>query len=639
MEDRKIKFKERKPLFALALSLFLTGLGQAYNGKLKKGIPLKELLVPGKTIPEIFLKQVTKHGSNRAALRYKRKGKWKEHTWSDYLSNVEKVAGGLTKLGINPLDKVCLLSINCPEWLFISLAVQSLGADLVPIYPNSTSDQAKYIVQHSEATLLFVQDHVQLSKTDSWRNKLDNLHKTVLMFGEPPNEVMKFEELITLGSKHSDKNPGFLKEGIDKLTPDSPGGIIYTSGTTGPPKGVVLTQKNLVFEAASLFTIYDYVYDDETVSFLPLSHIAEQVQNMCGGIAGAFTVSFAQSIETLMDDLREIRPTLFFSVPRLYERARSTILETVADMPFVKRSLFNWALKVGETARKYRNSSQDLSFIIRKKWNTANKLVFRKLKQRLGLDRAHFFGSGAAPLAAEVSKFFGAMGMDIIELFGQTECTAVCNSTVTGKTIPGAVGPPLPECEIAIAEDGEIVMRGDNLFSRYWKDEAATDEALKEGWLYTGDVGYFDEEGYIHITDRKKDIIVTSGGKNVTPQNIEVLLKCYPGISQAVVVGDRRKHLTCLFTLDADSLPKLCEQLSINVLSPEEAVQSGFILNKIQEYVDEVNMDLAKFETIKYFRILPNDFSVETGELTPTLKVKRQVVNQKYNQIIDSMYE
>jgi long-chain acyl-CoA synthetase len=360
---------------------------------------------------------------------------------------------------------------------------------------------------------------------------------------------------------------------------------------------------------------------------------------MCGGIAGAFTVSFAQSIETLMDDLAEIRPTLFFSVPRLYERARSTILESVADMPFVKRSLFNWALKVGEKARKYRNNSQDLSFILSKKWNIANKLVFSKLKKRIGLDRAHFFGSGAAPLAAEVSKFFGAMGMDIIELFGQTECMGVCNSTVAGKIIPGAVGPPIPGCEVVIAEDGEIVVRGNNLFSRYWKDEAATDEALKDGWLYTGDVGYFNEEGYIHITDRKKDIIVTSGGKNVTPQNIEVLLKCYPGISQAVVVGESRKHLTCLFTLDADSLPKLCEKLSIDVLSPEEAVQNEVILNKIQEYVDEVNKDLARFETIKYFRILPNDFSVETGELTPSLKVKRQVVNQKYNHIIDSMYE
>lgn len=604
-----------------------------------KGIPSKELLVPGKTIPEILLKQATKYGSSRAALRYKRDGSWKEHTWSDYLSNVEKVAGGLTKLGINPNDKVCILSTNCPEWFFISLALQSLGAFQVPIYPNSTSDQAKYVVKHSEAKIIFVQDHDQLTKTASWRDELENINKTILMFGEPPDGIEKFESLIALGSKHCDENPGFLKDCIDKLTPDSPFGIIYTSGTTGPPKGTVLTQKNLVFECTSLLTVYDYIYDSETVSFLPLSHIAEQVQNISGGIVGAFTVNFAQSIETLKENLVEIRPTLFFSVPRLYEKVRSGILETVADFPIVKRSLFNWALKVGEKARIYRNSNQELPVIIKKKWNIANKLVFSKLKQRLGLDRAHFFGSGAAPLSEAVCRFFGAMGMDIFEVFGQTECSGVCNATVPGKTIPGAVGPALPGCEVAIAEDGEILTKGDNLFSGYFKEEAATNEALKDGWLYTGDVGHFDEDGYLHITDRKKDIIVTAGGKNVSPQNIEVLLKCYPVISQAVVVGDRRKYLTCLLTLDADGLPKLCEQLSIDALSPEEAVQSEVILSKIQEYVDEVNENLARYETIKYFRVLPNDFSVEAGELTPTLKVKRKVVNQKYDHIIDSMYE
>jgi long-subunit acyl-CoA synthetase (AMP-forming) len=275
----------------------------------------------------------------------------------------------------------------------------------------------------------------------------------------------------------------------------------------------------------------------------------------------------------------------------------------------------------------------------KKKWNLASKIVFSKIKTRMGLDRAHFMGSAAAPLPAEVCRFFGAMGMDIIEMFGQTECTGVCNATIPGKTVPGAVGAPLPGCEVAIAGDGEIVMRGDNVFSGYFKDEAATNEALKDEWLYTGDIGHFDKDGYLIITDRKKDIIITSGGKNVTPQNIEVLLKGYSGISQACVIGDTRKYLTCLFTLDADSLPRLCEQLGIGALSMEEAAQNEAISATVQKYVDEVNANLARYETIKYFRILPNDFSVETGELTPTLKMKRKVVNQKYDHIIDSMYD
>jgi long-chain acyl-CoA synthetase len=604
-----------------------------------KGAALKELQVPGETIPAIFLKRATKFGSTRTALRYKKDGNWNEYSWKDYLSNVEKVVGGLKALDVNPEDKVCIISANCPEWFFIALAVQSLGAYQVPIYPNATPDQAKYVAEHSEAKIVFVQNLEQLSKTDSWRNDLQNLNQTILMFGEPPDGVEKFEELLDQGSKYCDENPGFLKDQIEKLTPDSPGGIIYTSGTTGPPKGVVLTQKNLVFESAGLLTVYDYLYESDTISFLPLSHIAEQLQNITGGIAGGFTVNFAQSIDTLMEDLAEVRPTLFFSIPRLYERARTVILENIADGSAVKRYLFNWALKVGEKTRIYRNSNQDLPFMTKKKWNLASKVVFSKVKTRMGLDRAYFMGSAAAPLPTAVCRFFGAMGMDIIEMFGQTECTGVCNATIPGKTVPGAVGAPLPGCEVAIAEDGEIVTKGENVFSGYFKDEAATNEALKNEWLYTGDIGHFDKDGYLIITDRKKDIIITSGGKNVTPQNIEVLLKGYSGISQACVIGDTKKYLTCLFTLDADSLPRLCEQLGIGTMSMEEAAQNETIIATVQKYVDEVNANLARYETIKYFRILPNDFSIETGELTPTLKMKRKVVNQKYNHIIDSMYD
>jgi long-chain acyl-CoA synthetase len=606
---------------------------------IQKGAALKELQIPGETIPDIFLKRAVKFGSTRAALRYKKDGVWNEYSWSDYLSYVEKVAGGLKAQGVNPGDKVCIISTNCPEWFFIALAVQSIGVYQVPIYPNATPDQAKYVAEHSEAKIIFVQDFEQLSKTESWRNELSNLKQTVLMFGEPPDGVEKFEDLLDQGSKYCDENPGFLKDRIKTLTPDSPCGIIYTSGTTGPPKGVILTQKNIVFEVAGLLTVYDYLYESDTISFLPLSHIAEQVQNIAGGIGGGFTVNFAQSIETLMEDLAEVRPTLFFSVPRLYERARSAILEKVAEGSAVKRSLFNWALKVGEKARIARNSNRDLPFITQKKWDLANKIVFSKIKTKMGLGRTHFIGSAAAPLPATVSRFFGAMGMDIFEMFGQTECTGVCNATIPGKTVPGAVGAPLPGCEVAIAEDGEIVTRGENVFPGYFKDEAATYEALKEGWLYTGDIGRFNEDGYLIITDRKKDIIVTAGGKNVTPQNIEVLLKGYAGISQACVIGDTRKHLTCLFTLDADSLPKLCEQLGTGALSMEEAAQNEAIIATVQKYVDEVNASLARYETIKYLRILPNDFSVETGELTPTQKMKRRFVMQKYEHIIDSMYD
>ncbi|MFC2164285.1 AMP-dependent synthetase/ligase [Acidobacteriota bacterium] len=604
-----------------------------------KGVSLDELQVPGKTIPEIFIKRAAIFGSNRAALRYKKDGHWEEYTWSDYLSNVEKVAGGLAALGVNPGDKVCIISGNCPEWFFIALAVQCLGAYQVPIYPNATPDQAKYVAEHSEAKIVLVENLEQLAKTDSWRNDIENLKQTVLMFGDPPDGVESFGELFEQGAKYGDENPGFLKNRVEKLTSDSPGGIIYTSGTTGPPKGAVLTQKNLVFVANGLVTVYDYCYESETISFLPLSHIAEQVQNIACGIVGGFTVSFARSLETLMEDLAEVRPTLFFSVPRLYEKARTAILESVAEGSGIKRALFNWALKVGEKARKCRNSDQELPSMTKKKWNFASKVVFSKVKTKMGLDREYFLGSGAAPLPASVSRFFGAMGMDIFEIYGQTESSGVVTVTIPGKTGPGAVGAPIPGVEVAIAEDGEIVTRGAHVFSGYFKDEAITNETLHNGWLYTGDIGRFDDDGYLIITDRKKDILITAGGKNVTPQNIEVLLKDFPVISQACVIGDTRKYLTCLLTLDADSLPKLCDKLGVGALSMEDAAQNEAILATVQGYVDEVNSSFARYETIKYFRILPNDFSVDTGELTPTQKMKRKVVNQKYDHIIDSMYD
>jgi long-chain acyl-CoA synthetase len=600
-----------------------------------KRFALAELPVLGKTLPEIFSKQATIYGSTRVAMRYKADNRWQEHRWSDYFNTVQKIAAAFTKLDLKAADKVCLLSRNCPEWLFIYMAVQSLGCYVVPIYPNSTPEQVQYIVKHSEARILVVENREQLLKTDNWRNTLPDLTTTILLFGEALPDITAYSQLLILGSG---TGPNYLQEQIEKLTPDSPAGIIYTSGTTGPPKGVILTQKNLIFVARSFLTRYHDIYEEETISFLPLSHIAEQLLTIVAGTVVADMISFAQSIETVRDDLLHIRPTLFLSVPRLYEKVYATILETIASASFLKRHLFNWALKVGDKVRKYRNSSQPIPDFTNNQWRLAEQLVFKKIRKKLGLERAHFLVSGAAPLSAEVSRFFGSMGMDIYEVFGLTETTGICCTTLPGKTVPGAVGPPLAECEVVIADDGEILTRGENIFSGYWKDDAASNEVMKDGWFYTGDVGYFDEDGYIHITDRKKEIIVTAGGKNIAPQNIENMLKLNQGVSQVVVIGDKRRYLTCLFTLNKESLPKLCAQLGIGILTSEEAVENKFIIDKFQEYIEKVNSVLARFETIKYFRILPNDFSVETGELTPTLKLKRRIINEKYKSIIDLMY-
>lgn len=606
----------------------------------KNETALKPLPVPGDSLPAIFLKQSEKYGESRVALRRRKGQNWEEFTWKAYRQNVEQVAAALKHFGVVEDDKICIISGNCPEWLFIAVAVHSIGAWLVPIYPNSTAEQVQYITEHSDAKFLFVQNAEQLAKTRSWSRSSSNLQKIIQIFGDPDAgpTIIKWSTFIHSGSEILQKNPDFLAEQIARISSNSPGGFIYTSGTTGPPKGVMLTQKNLVFETASLLTVHDYLFEEDTLSFLPLSHIAEQLQNFCVGICAAFRVSFVTSIETVRDDLQEIRPTIFFSVPRLYEKVRAGILETVASAPASKKNLFYWALKAGESMRQARNGTHTLSSMAKIKARLAEKIVFGKLRARLGLDRAKFFISGAAPLPVAVSKFFGAIGIDIYEAFGQTECTGVCTATLPGKTVPGAVGPVLPGCEIRIADDGEILTTGDNIFSGYWKDEAATSEAIQNGWLHTGDVGHFDETGYLHITDRKKDILVTAGGKNIAPQNLESLLKCYPGISQVTVIGDQKKYLTCLITLDKDGLNKICERLGLATLSMREAAEHKSIIEVVQGYIDKMNASLARYETIKYFRILPQDFAIETGELTPTLKVKRRVVNEKFKDVIDSMY-
>ncbi|MCK5311498.1 MAG: long-chain fatty acid--CoA ligase [Desulfobacteraceae bacterium] len=607
--------------------------------KIIKGMPLKELPVPGETIPEIFLKQKNRYGANRVAIRSKIDDFWKEYSWDDYYDNVEKVAAGFLNLGVKPLDRVCLVSSNCPEWLFISLALQSIGAYLVPIYPNSTPDQVKYVVENSEANLLVVQNHEQLAKVGKWYDKIDNPPEMILMSGEPVTGIISYDQFINKGSDWKANNSSdFLEDYIGKLTPQSPVGIIYTSGTTGPPKGTIALQKNYIFEAQSLSSLYDHIFEEETISFLPLSHIAEQIQTISCAIALAFTVSFARSIETVKDDLPQIRPTLFFSVPRLYEKVYSAISESISSSSFIKRSLFNWALKVGEKIRLYRNNNLKIPFIEQNQWALANKLVFSKVKKKMGLDRTHFYLSGAAFLPVDVARFFGSMGMDINEVYGQTECTGISNATNPGRVVPGAIGPPMPGCEVGILGDGEIVIKGDNNFMGYWKDQEKTDKVLIDGWLHTGDIGYFHDDGYLEITDRKKDIIVTSGGKNIAPQNIEGMIKGYPCISQVVVIGDKRKYLTCLIALDEDNLPTYCDRIGVDRLEPTEAVKHETIIENIQKYINNINDGLARFETIKYFKILPVNFSIETGELTPTMKVKRQVVNEKYKQIIDSMY-
>ncbi len=592
-----------------------------------------------KTLLHTLEQQAEKHGDGSIALRYLRGGKWIDVSWKAYLANVRATAHGLAALGLAPGEKLSLLSANCPQWFYTDLGTMALGAATVAIYPNYTPDQIRYIVEHSESKILVVQNADLLAKSRPLLDEIDSLEH-IVVFDEAAagDGVLSFEKMLADGVAREKEKPDDWAAWLEALKLDSMATIQYTSGTTGPPKGAMLSHLNIATEAEAL-KLHFNLEGEETISFLPLSHIAERVQGVFCSVSVGGKVTFARSLETLREDLTQVRPTLLMCVPRLYEKFYSGIIEQVKTAGGIKEKLFNWTLNVGDRARALRNdSNKPLPFGLKIKWALAQKIVVDKLKARLGMDRCHLFASGAAPLSAEIARFFGSLGMDILEVYGLTECVGVCTGNPVNGVRPGSVGTQIPFNEVKIAGDGEILVRGNNVFMGYYRQEEATAETLVDGWLLTGDVGEFDGEGYLKITDRKKDIIVTAGGKNVAPQNIENMLKTYAGISQVVVVGDKRKYLTALVTLDNEALPALLADLDLDSASVKNAHENEKVIARLQDYFDEVNGRLARFETVKYFRVLPHDFTIESGEMTPSLKVKRRVVQEKYEDLIDGMY-
>lgn len=584
--------------------------------------------------------QARKYADSRVALRYLAKEGWRDVSWTDYLRNVEAAAHGLHGLGLGTGDKLALLSTNCPQWFYTDLATQALGAATVAIYPNNTPDQIEYIVEHSESKILVVEGKGALEKTRPLLDKLECLEQIVVYDDALADErIVSFDRLLLAGAEAAQNSPDAWRRWLDALEPGMLATIQYTSGTTGPPKGAMLSHGNLICEANTIDQGW-HMTEEETISVLPLSHIAERLQGVCIGLYGGNKVTFARSLDTLREDLLMVRPTVLACVPRLYEKFYAGITESVKTAGGLKEKLFNWSLGVGEQVMHLRNQgNQPVPLVLRLKWGLAQALVVEKLKASLGVDRCRMFISGAAPLSATVSSFFGSLGMDIYEVYGQTECVGVCTANPRFGVRPGLVGQAVPGQEVRIAGDGEILIKGGNVFLGYHKDPEATAEALVDGWLHTGDVGEFDDEGYLRVTDRKKDIIVTAGGKNVAPQNIENILKTYTGISQVVVLGDKRKYLTALITLDAEALPAVGAELGIDPGAIAEPHTHDALIGRIQGYVDEVNTRLARYETVKYFRLLPVDFSIESGEMTPSLKVKRRVVQERYASVINQMYD
>ncbi|MFO0612275.1 MAG: long-chain fatty acid--CoA ligase [Polyangiaceae bacterium] len=569
------------------------------------------------------------------ALYEKRDGVWRSITYRAYGETVKRVGRALIALGVEPKGTTCMLGFNRAEWVYMAVGVMAVGGAGAGIYSTSSPTEVAYIVGHAASKVILVENEDQWKKVESELPNLPLLKAVVMMRGatKPDHPIaLSWEEFLAKADEVSEQR---LMERVHALEPKGLAVLIYTSGTTGPPKGVMLSHEALTFTADVAKRICDLSSSDCSLSYLPLSHIAEQVFTIHGPISFGGSVYFAEALDKVPDNLKEIQPTVFFGVPRIWEKFHAGISAKMALAKGSKRTLLNWARSVGTRMTQLRCEGKEPSGLLKIEYAAAQRLVFSKLKAAIGLGRARYCVSGAAPIAKEVLEFFASLDLLVLEVYGQSEDCGPTSFNRPGKAKLGTVGPAIEGVDVKIAEDGEILVRGPNLFLGYYKEPEATAETLIDGWLHSGDLGAFDSEGFLSITGRKKEIIITAGGKNIAPKNIEAALKNDPLISEAVVIGDRRKYLTVVLTLDEEAAKKFATDRGL----PTDALHAlPAIRDAIQAAIENVNKDLAQVETVKKFVLLERNFGVDTGELTPTLKVKRKVVAEKYKKEIESMY-
>jgi long-chain acyl-CoA synthetase len=579
-------------------------------------------------------RQVREHGA-RPAVKHKRDGRWQDVSWAELARRARDVSDGLAALGVRPGDRVAVIGDTNLEWMIFDLGILGAGAITATIYQSNQPEECRYILENSGARLVLCDSAVQVAKIRAVKDRLPALEGIVRAQGPAADGFERtLADLEKLGQEWRRSNPRAHEERVARLGPADVATLIYTSGTTGNPKGVVLTHGNWTYEAAAVEQIKVISADDVILLFLPMAHsFAKVIQAAWLATGGA--CAFVESLDKIMDNASEVRPTVMPAVPRIFEKAYNTVISKGFAAPGLKGKLFRLAMEGFDAYAEARIAGRthgSLGLLVGK------KLVFPKLRaaldERFG-GRMRFFVSGGAPLSPKIAWFFDLLGFTILEGYGLSESSAAAFVNRPGANKIGTVGPPLPGTQVRIAEDGEILIHGPGIMTGYWNNPQATAEALKDGWLQTGDIGHLDGE-HLKITDRKKDIIVTAGGKNVAPQNLENELKTEPLISQVMVHGDQRKFLSAIVTLNDENARKWATEHGISAGAPLHSHPS--VIARVHEAIEAVNARQASYSTIKKFAIVPKDFSQETGELTPTLKVKRKVVTQKYQALLDSFY-
>ncbi len=569
------------------------------------------------------------------AVKFKVAGEWKSYNWKEYIQKVEFIAAGLNKKGVTKGAHVAIMSSTRMEWSAADLAILGLGAVSIPIYPSNTTEEMTYILNNSETQFLFVEDKSQLDKWAKISSQCPQVKGVFIFNADGVKGTQSLDDLEKEGREIIKGDTSFYSRSVSQVQLNDLATIHYTSGTTGVPKGVSLTHLQVMSEVIDVFSELGMVAEDSTLTFLPFSHILGHVEYW-GSIYLGYGIAYAESIDKIRDNLREVSPTVLVAVPRIFEKIYNGVVSQ-ADLNPTKKKIFNWALSVGQQVSKYKRSNKTIPLTLFLEYGVAKKLVFSKLHKGLG-GRLRFCISGSAPLSQQIAEFFHAAGILILEGYGLTETTAAITLNRPHDYEFGSVGRALPDVKIKIASDGEVLVKSDKVMREYYKSPEATKEVMHDGWFATGDIGELNDRGFLRLTDRKKDLIKTAGGKYVAPQKLENLLKLNKYISNVLIHGDQKKYVVALLTLNPDEVKRFAQANNMSFSSFAELTKTPQVQGIIRDVVANVNSQLASYETIKTFEVLPNDFTIEAGELTPSLKVKRKFCDKKYKEVIDSLY-
>jgi len=594
------------------------------------------------TVPLLFWRRVHEW-ADRIAMREKEFGIWKDISWGTYGEKAKYAGLGLFRLGLEKGDRVAIISENNPEWLYSDMGILAAGGVTVGIYPTDSPEQVEYVVGHSGSRFYIAEDEEQLDKILQVRENISHLEKIIVMdmeglrhFKDPM--VMSFDELLAWGKEEDQQEPELFERLIRGPRPEDLAILIYTSGTTGPPKGAMISHQNILSVMEMANEVNPGFEDDEILSFLPLCHIAQRTVSVFNPLQVPFVVNFVEELDTVPENIREVSPTVFFAVPRIWEKFYSGLVLRMRDSSRVEKLAFKWALNIGKRVSDHRLSQSEPPLYLNLLFKLADWTVLKNLKKSVGLDRARYLLSGAAPISPDLLKFYHSLGLDMREVYGQTENCGPTSIHYENDVKFGTVGKALPRAQIKIAEDGEILLKGPHIFMGYFNDPEKTEETIVDGWLHTGDVGELDEDGHLIILDRKKDIIITSGGKNITPSEIENQLKFNPYINDAVVIGDGRKYLTALIMIDDENVMEYAQENRVPFTTYASLTRAPEVIKLVQREVDTVNKKFARVETIKKFRLIDIKLTEDDDEITPTMKLKRKFVNEKFKDAIESMY-